>query len=74
MKTKIKINTKYYFIFVWHDVEPEIKGPYKTAESRFKSVCKCVDENGLDGNSYFWLDNKNGKLKIGTYSPEDFEN
>lgn len=70
---KKKTNTKYYFIFVWHDVDPEMHGPYKTAERRYKACLKCVEENGLDGNSYFWLDNQNGKLKIGTYSSDDLD-
>ena len=68
-----KKNAQYYFIFVWRDVDPEIRGPYKTAERRYKECIKCVNENGLDGNSYFWLDNANGKLKIGTYSSDDLD-
>lgn len=78
-KTKTKKNiktksaTKYYYIFVWHDVDPEINGPYKTPQKRFEAVCKSVDENGLNGNSHFWLDNTNGRLRIGTYSGSDFD-
>jgi hypothetical protein len=72
-KTKTKVATKYYYIFVWHDVDPEINGPYKTPQKRFEAVCKSVEENGLDGNSHFWLDNTNGRLSIGTYSGSDFD-
>lgn len=72
MTSAKKSNNQYYFVFVWGDVEPEIHGPYKTPQSRFKAVRASVKENGLDGNSHFWLDNVNGKLEIGTYASSDF--
>lgn len=64
---------QYYFIHVWGDVEPKIYGPYKNCQNRFKKCIKCVEENGLEENSYFWLDNNNGKLSIGTYSSRDLD-
>jgi hypothetical protein len=64
--------TQYYFVFVWGGVEPHMYGPYKTPEQRFNAVVKVAKEEG-DEHGYFWLDNTNGKLEVGTYSSSDLE-
>lgn len=63
-------STKYYFVFVWGSVNPEIHGPFKTAEERYEAVLKTAKGEG-DEHGYFWLDDTDGKLEIGTYSTAD---
>jgi len=63
---------QYYFVFVWGGVEPAMHGPYRTVEQRYKAVVKMARKEG-DEHGYFWLDNINGKLEMGTYSTDDLE-
>lgn len=56
-----------YLVFVWGDLEPEMKGPFGTDEARDVEAKRLREEEG-DQHGIYPLDIKGGKLEIGTYS------
>jgi hypothetical protein len=48
-------SNKFYLIYVWGDVEPEIHGPYETEDERDIAAGVMRHQNSDDGGIY-WLD------------------
>ena len=62
---------KYYSIFIWGDVHPDVHGPFKSAEER-EEVSKTLHrEDTFDPKSgIYWadVDDDNGLLEMEAYS------
>ena len=61
-----------YLIFVWGDVEPEIKGPFKDEDERNAEARRLRQTEG-DENGIYPLDIVDGKPVIWTYINAFFE-
>lgn len=63
----------YYLIFLWNLVDPQIVGPFKTAEERDEEAIKYQKEHG-DTHGYFTLDVTEGAtLHFDCFSSEVFD-
>jgi len=59
---------KYYLIFIYDDIDPEIKGPFPSEPLRDEAAMDLRDEFGKH-HGYYPLDISGpGKPKISTYS------
>lgn len=73
MAKKAGCKPKKYLIFVWGDVEPQLKGPFKSRNERNNFAKKLRKKEG-DEHSYFPLDiNKDCKPEVWAYSGAFFE-
>ena len=55
----------YYFIEVWGCVEPNLVGPYNTADKRDKALKDKIDEIGEENNTFFGMEaNKGARVTI----------
>ncbi|MBN1224399.1 MAG: hypothetical protein JXB23_14220 [Candidatus Aminicenantes bacterium] len=70
--------TNHYLLIVWHDVEPEIQGPFKSAEERDKKALE-IRFNEPDGDEagIYPLDIRSegipDEVEVGAYSGGFFE-
>jgi len=61
-----------YLVFVWSDVEPEIKGPFANEGARTRAARKLRRESGEEHGIYP-LDIVDGIPEIGSYSGRFFD-
>lgn len=57
---------RYFVLFVWGDVSPELRGPYRTAEERDAAAQELRREEGAD-HGIFPLD-CTGRVAVDCYS------
>lgn len=61
--------TQYFVLFVWEDVEPQLKGPFDNAEERDAKARELRRTEGPDEGGIYWLSvDKSGALRIGPYT------
>ncbi len=56
---------KYYVLFVWNDIEPELIGPFDTEEERNRAALEKREAEG-DSHGYFML-NSPARVEISPY-------
>jgi len=64
--------TDRYLVFIWSDVEPELFGPFNSAEERNYRALQLRAEEGPD-HGIFTLDIMNGMPEISSYPGHFFE-
>jgi len=65
------METKYYILFIWGLVDPNIMGPYDTPDERNEAVLELVAENGIDEHSYLKVDVTGNLPVIDGFSEEE---
>lgn len=66
---------KYYFLFVYGCVEPEIYGPYDTEEERDKAAKDFWQENGDMEHGIFRIAIENpNNLNVGSFTDDELAN
>jgi len=66
------MKTEYYIIFVWGDIEPQVKGPFGNREQRDATIKELRKIKGEE-HGYFWLNIVDGKPEAGAYPGRFFE-
>jgi len=61
---------KYYVLFIWKDIEPELFGPFETIEQRDTKAKELEKENGVE-SGYFPIESES-KVNVGSYSGSFF--
>lgn len=62
--------TKLYLLVVWHDVEPELEGPFNTEDDRYARARQIREES--DEHGVYPLDAE-GKVEVSAYSGSSFQ-
>lgn len=61
--------TQYYVLWVWGDVEPELKGPYESAMTRDMIARGLRLSEGPDEGGIYWMNvDQSGRTKVGAYT------
>jgi hypothetical protein len=63
---------EYYLLMIWHDVEPELLGPWPTHEERDSRAKMLKELHGDEHGLFPMMLDENG-LIVGCYSGADFD-
>ena len=63
----------YYLLFIWGHTEPELIGPFETAQQRDTEALKLKDKEGTSKHLYYKLNVLKGTtIELDSYSNEFF--
>ncbi len=63
----------YYLLFIWGRVEPELTGPFDTAEERDAEALKLKDKEGTSKHLYYKLNVPKGTtIELDSFTNEFF--
>ncbi len=65
--------TDYFILFMWGDVEPELLGPFTNSEMADRTAKNLREKEG-DEHGIYYLERKNNKISVGSFSNGFFEN
>lgn len=65
-----EVMKKYYVLFIWGDVDPELIGPFKSEAERNAKAKQLKAKRG-DDHGIFRMEEKDGEVTVGPY-PVDF--
>lgn len=65
--------SKFYVLFIWGDVEPQLHGPYDTPDARDDMAIILKAGDGDESGIYPAEIDEAGGLHVGTYSGAFFE-
>jgi len=57
---------KFYLLFIWNDIEPDLLGPFETIEERNEKAKELYEENGNECG-YFPIES-DSKIFVSSYS------
>ena len=68
-----RMKKKFYVLFVWGDVDPDLIGPFDTDEARDEEAKEKRYQEG-DEHGYYWMDvDEEGIPNVGSYTGSFFE-